>query len=136
MSDVTNAPVPLTIQDKEYLCAALTDRQLQEFTNWVRAKYIERAVETAAYLDRNLAVEMRNAAFKTASTLSVESAEGLSIFSTAKGAARVLYLMQLEATKDTFEGCLKLVEAANEEEVAKLYDTFNQLMNVEEEEKK
>ena len=130
-NDVTNAPVPLVIKEKEYMCAALTDRQLQELTNWIRAKYVERAVESAAYLDAILAQELKAAAFKTASTLSIDSEEGRSVFVTEKGAARVLYLMQLNSTKEPFEKCLKSVEKANEEEATSIYTTFSSLMAVE-----
>lgn len=130
-NDVTNAPVPLTIQEKEYLCAALSDKQLQELTNWIKAKYVEGVVETSAYLASGLAGEMRNAAYKIAGTLTLDSEEGRSIFSTVKGAARVLYLMQLKATKDTYEHCLELVEATDEDEAVSIYTMFSELMAVE-----
>lgn len=67
MPDVTAASFPVTIGEREYMMSPLSDRDIEEVNNWLRATYIQMARAsitpdmTAAQREETLAVAMREA---------------------------------------------------------------------------
>lgn len=101
MSDATSAPIPLRIGSEEFYVSKLSIKDVEELDNWVKGKYITAARQSFTDdMSRDDRAELLDAAMRVAATLSFTSPQGLRLFATLQGVAKLFEVSVRERAPD------------------------------------
>lgn len=91
MPQVTAAPFPITMGGKTYNMSPLTDKDIDEIDNWLKATYLQTARLGLVGLTPSEREELLGIALDKARALTFTSRDGAKIASTIEGTTRVLW---------------------------------------------
>lgn len=117
MNNEFGAPVPVTLNGKEYRFSPLSLEDIEELDNWVRAQYMNRVMKAlpvdAPKADREMAIRI---AQSTCVNLTWLSGQGASLIASHKGAMKIAQLAiskrHPEMTDEKFIEILKVDKEA------------------------
>jgi hypothetical protein len=92
MPDITGASHPIELAGVEYHLSPLTDRDIEELTNWLRASFVRMASESLTpEMTQAQRDEVLGAAMREARKIDWVSGEGARTMGTLDGISRVLW---------------------------------------------
>lgn len=114
MPQMSAASFPLVLEGREFLMRPLTDRDIDELTNWLQAEIIATARRSLSpEMDADERQELLGSAVAFAATLTYGEPKSKPYVGTVKGVARMLYqgLRKTNITFDEFRSLLKTKDA-------------------------
>ena len=87
----TAAAYPIRLGGVDYLVSPLSDKDLAELDNYVRATHIRVAVESTKSFDAATQAQLRGYAIEQASSITFASEQGAKIMRSLEGIARMLW---------------------------------------------
>lgn len=91
MSNEAAAPIPIYIDDKEFLLSPLTDEDIGALSMWMRSRHIHVATLAAEGLPKAAGDRLIDRAMMQASSMDIMSHTGAMLIATPDGVARLMF---------------------------------------------
>ena len=128
LAKMTAAPAPLKFVDgSTYQMSPLTDKDIAELDEWVRARHIQIAVESTKDMADEDKAELRQVALLQAGELSWMSGTGARLMATVDGMTRLVWQSCKKNHPELTEAALreKIFDPRNVDEANKMFEHLN-----------